>query len=185
MTTQPILGEQADTSNEVARTLVSIRTETGANLLTLAEKSPVLLIFLRHFGCSFCRKAISDISALQDELAKRKVRPVFVHLGPPELAKVYFDYYGLDDVERICDPDAKIYQYPIFQLQRVHWMLHFIKPAVVLGWLKGAIFKHGIGKIQGDGHQMPGIFFLCGPKIVRRFIYKTIADEPPYLKLVS
>lgn len=185
MTTQPILGMDTFASNEVARTLVSIRTENGANLLTLAEKSPVLLVFLRHFGCSFCRKAISDISELQDELARRRVRPVFVHLGPPELAQVYFEYYGLDDVDRICDPQANIYQFPIFQLARVHWMMHFIKPAVVIGWFKGAIFKHGIGKIQGDGHQMPGIFFIKGPEIVRRFIYKTIADQPDYLKLVS
>jgi hypothetical protein len=32
---------------------------------------------------------------------------------------------------------------------------------------------------------MPGIFFLKGPKIVRQFVYRTIADEPDYLKLVA
>jgi len=51
--------------------------------------------------------------------------------------------------------------------------------------LKGAIFKYGIGAIKEDGHQMQGIFFLKGAKIVRQFIYKTIADEPDYLKLVG
>jgi hypothetical protein len=56
---------------------------------------------------------------------------------------------------------------------------------VWVGWLKGALFKHGIGAIKEDGHQMQGIFFLNGPKIVRQFRYKTIADEPDYLKLVS
>ncbi len=54
----------------------------------------MLLVFLRHFGCSFCRQAISDVADLGPELAKRGVRPgVLVHLGPPELAKVYFDYW--------------------------------------------------------------------------------------------
>ena len=61
----------------------------------------------------------------------------------------------------------------------------WLNPVVWAGWLKGTIFKHGIGKIQGDGHQMPGIFFLKGGKVARRFIYKTIADEPDYLKLVG
>jgi thiol-disulfide isomerase/thioredoxin len=170
---------------EVAATLAAIRTESGASLLELAQKSPVLLVFLRHFGCSFCRKAISDVAELQGELAKRGVRPVFVHLGPPELARVYFDYYGLRDVERVNDPEAAVYRHPAFALRRTNPLWHLVNPVVWAGWLKGAIFRHGIGKIEGDGHQMPGIFFLKGATIARQFVYRTIADEPDYLKLVA
>jgi hypothetical protein len=170
---------------EFAQALVSIRTESGSNLLSLTEQSPVLLVFLRHFGCSFCRKAISDIAELRGELEKRGVRPVFVHLGPSELARVYFEYYKIGDVERICDPDAKIYQSAPFELGKVHPAKHLLNLAVWAGWLKGSLFKHGIGKFEGDAHQMPGIFFLKGPKIERQFIYKNISDEPKYLKLCS
>ena len=42
------------------------------------------LIFLRHFGCSFCRQAISDVADVRQQLAARNVRPVFVHLGTPD-----------------------------------------------------------------------------------------------------
>jgi hypothetical protein len=175
----------AEPANEVAAALAAIRTESGATLLDLAHASPVLLVFLRHFGCSFCRKAISDVAELRPQLKLRGVRPVFVHLGPPDLAKVYFDYYGLSEVERVNDPAAAIYQHPVFALGRTNPIWHVVNPIVLFGWLKGTIFKHGIGKIQGDGHQMPGIFFLRGPKIVRRFIYRTIADEPNYLKLIA
>jgi len=172
-------------ADEVARTLASIDTESGANLLALAEASPVLLIFLRHFGCSFCRQAISDVADLRGELDRRGVRPVFVHLGTPERAKPFFDYYGIGDVERVSDPDAAVYRHPVFQLSRINPLLTLFQPAVWMGWLKGALFKHGIGAIKEDGHQMQGIFFLKGAKIVRRFRYKTIADEPDYLKLVA
>lgn len=172
-------------ADEVAAALASIRTESGASLLEFAQRSPVLLVFLRHFGCSFCRKAIGDVAELRGEFAKRGVRPVFVHLGPPELAKVYFEYYGLNDVERVSDPEAAVYRHPVFALSRMNPLWHLVNPVVWAGWLKGAIFKHGIGKIEGDGHQMPGIFFLRGAKIVRRFVYRTIADEPDYLKLVA
>jgi len=171
--------------DEVAAALASIRTESGVSLLELARASPVLLVFLRHFGCSFCRKAISDVAELQGELCKRGVRPVFVHLGPPDLAKVYFEYYGLSDVERVNDPEAAVYRLPVFALGRKNPFLQAMNPVVWMGWLKGAIFKHGIGKIEGDGHQMPGIFFLKGAKIVRHFKYRTIADEPEYLKLIG
>jgi thiol-disulfide isomerase/thioredoxin len=172
-------------TDDLAATLAGIRTESGASLLELAEASPVLLVFLRHFGCSFCRKAISDVAELRGELAKRGVRPVFVHLGPPELAKVYFEYYGIGDVERVSDPEAAVYQMPMFALGRKSPLLQALNPVVWVGWLKGTIFKHGIGRIEGDGHQMPGIFFLKGPRIVRGFTYRTIADEPNYLKLVA
>jgi hypothetical protein len=171
--------------DDVAGTLASIYTESGANLLALAEASPVLLIFLRHFGCSFCRQAISDIADLRGELDRRGVRPVFVHLGTPERAKPFFDYYGIGDVERVSDPEKRVYRLPVFQLGRSSPWLALIQPSVWVGWLKGALFKHGIGMIKEDGSQMPGVFFLKGPKIVRRFRYKTIADEPDYLKLVA
>ncbi len=174
-----------EASDEVARTLASIRTESGASLLELAEASPVLLVFLRHFGCSFCRQAISDVADLKGELDKRGVRPVFVHLGTPERAKPFFDYYGIGDVERVSDPGATVYRLPMFAISRIHPALTLLQPAVWAGWFKGALFKHGIGAIKEDGKQMQAIFFLKGPKIVREFRYKTIADEPNYLRLVA
>jgi peroxiredoxin len=180
-----MISEGVSSTGDVAKALAYIHTESGASLLALAEGSPVLLIFLRHFGCSFCRQAISDVADLREELARRGVRPVFVHLGTPERAKPFFDYYGIGDVERVSDPEAKIYQNPVFLLPRIHPALTLLQPSVWVGWLKGAIFKHGIGAIKEDGHQMQGIFFLKGPKIVRQFRYRTIADEPDYLKLVG
>ncbi len=165
--------------------MAEVHTESGATLLELTEASPVLLVFLRHFGCSFCRKAISDVAELQGELAARGVRPVFVHLGTVEIAKAHFDYYGLSDVERVNDPEAAVYRLPAFGLRRVNPWWHLGNPVVWWGWLNGTIFKHGIGKIEADGHQMPGAFFLKGTRVVRGYVNKTIADEVDYLRLVE
>jgi hypothetical protein len=85
----------------------------------------------------------------------------------------------------VSDPEALIYQNPVFALPRMHPALTLFQPSVWVGWLKGALFKHGIGAIKEDGHQMQGIFFLKEAKIARQFRYKTIADEPDYLKLVA
>ena len=180
-----MVNASASSQDDVGQTLATIHTESGASLLALVEASPVLLVFLRHCGCSFCRQAISDVAELKPELDKRGVRPVFVHLGTPERAKPFFDYYRIGEVERVSDPEARVYQLPLFALPRMHPTLTLFQPSVWMGWLKGAIFKHGIGAIKEDGHQMQGIFFLRGSKIVRQFRYKTIADEPDYLKLVG
>ncbi|SFS20794.1 AhpC/TSA family protein [Granulicella pectinivorans] len=173
------------TTQDLSVTLAGVRTESGVTLLSLTGQSPVLLIFLRHFGCSFCRQAISDVANLRDELSRRNVRPVFVHLGTPERARPFFDYYHLPNVERISDPAAILYRTPPFGLRRQHWSTHFFIPKVIQSWLTGSIKKYGIGSLQDDANQMPGIFFLKDGKVARTFLYKTIADQPPYLKLIA
>jgi thiol-disulfide isomerase/thioredoxin len=183
------MGKMAQADIRVAdgltQTLASVRTESGACLLSLAEASPVLLIFLRHFGCSFCRMTISQIGELQNELRDRGVRPVFVHLGTPDVARAHFDFYGLSDVERIHDPEGTVYRDPAFALGRVNPWWHLVNPVVWFGWLNGTVFKHGIGRIETDGHQMPGVFVLKGPKIASKFLYRNISDQPKWLKLIS
>lgn len=169
---------------ELTTVLQTFRTESGRTLLELADESPILLVFLRHFGCSFCRDALDRVSKIQEKLRARGVRPVFVHLGSPERAKPYFDHYDLADAERVSDPEASLYANPVFGLRRVHPALHFLQPAVWMGWLR-TVFRVGIGMIHEDAGQMPGVFFLRNGAIVRSFRYRTIADQPDYLKLTA
>jgi peroxiredoxin len=160
------------------------RTESGKTLLELVDEQPVLLVFLRHFGCAFCRQAIDDVSKIRPELTKRGVQVVFVHLGSPERAKPYFDYYKLSDVERISNPDAWLYQDPVFALARGSvWQI--IRPAVWIGWLRGAMFKYQIGLLKEDALQMPGVFLLKDRAIANFYRHRTIADRPDYLRIAS
>jgi hypothetical protein len=168
-----------------AAVLAEHRTETGRTLLELVDASPVLLIFLRHFGCSFCRQTLHDVSGLRGAMQAQGVRPVFVHLGSPERAKPYFDYYDLSDVERVSDPEATLYAETPFRLGRKSPFLQSLAPAVWKSWLSGALRNHGIGMIKEDAAQMPGLFYLRDRVIVRSYRYRTIADEPDYLKLIA
>jgi hypothetical protein len=176
---------QSREQSNLADSIRDFQTETGRSLLDLVDESPVLLIFLRHFACAFCAQAIDHVSQLRPKIEAKGVRPVFVHLGSPQRAKPYFDYYNLSDVERISNPQATLYQLPVFRLSRTNPFLHFLNATVWKGWLKGAMFKYGIGMIKEDADQMPGVFFLQERKIVRAFRHRTIADEPDYLKLVG
>jgi len=175
----------SSTQTRLADALSAFRTESGRTLVELTQESPVLLLFLRHFGCSFCRETLDRVAQVRATLEARGVRPVFVHLGIPERAKPYFDYYNLGDVERVSDPDATLYRHPAFDLGRTSPFSHFFQPAVVKAWIMGAIRSYGIGMIREDGHQMPGVFFLRDSKIANFFRYRTIADRPDYLSLIS
>jgi AhpC/TSA family len=176
---------QAPERSSLADPMRDFHAETGRSLLDLVDESPVLLIFLRHFACAFCAQALDRVSQLRPQIQAKGVRPVFVHLGSPDRAKPYFDYYHLSDVERISNPEATLYQLPAFALSRTNPFLHFLNLTVWKGWLKGAMFKYGIGMIKEDADQMPGVFFLKERKIVRAFRHRTIADEPDYLKLIG
>src|ERR1700723_3077721 len=170
---------------EMAAVLGQYRTETGRTLLALVDESPLLLIFLRHFGCSFCRQTLDDVSRIRGQIEARRIRPVFVHLGSPERAKPYFDYYHLSDVERVSNPEGSLYASSVFQVPRKNVLTQFLVPAVWKAWLQGAVQKHGIGMIKEDADQMPGIFYLQKRAIVRAYRYRTIADRPDYLKLIA
>lgn len=169
----------------VAHAWSEFRTETGRSLLDLVDESPVLLVFLRHFSCAFCAQALDRVSQVRAQIEAGGVRPVFVHLGSRERAKPYFDYYALSDVERIGNPEATLYQLPEFGLSRTNPFSHFFNLTVWKGWLKGAMFKYGIGMIKEDAEQMPGVFLLKDRKIARAFRHRSIADEPDYLKLAG
>jgi hypothetical protein len=158
----------------------------GRSLLYLIDESPVLLVFLRHFSCAFCAQTLDRVSQVRAQIEAKGARPIFVHLGTPERARPYFDYYHLSDVERISNPDASLYQLPAFALSRSNPYLHFLNLTVWKGWLLGgAMRKYGIGMIKEDAEQMPGVFFLKDRKIARAFRHRTIADEPDYLKIAG
>ena len=169
-------------SAAVISLLGATRTESGRTLLDLVDERPVLLVFLRHFGCAFCRQAIDDVAKVRTRLTDRGVQVAFVHLGSPERARPYFDYYGMPDVERVSNPDASLYHDPVFALARVS-LLQIFRPAVWIGWVKGAMFKYRIGLLKEDIQQMPGVFFLKDRAIASVFRHRTIADRPDYLGL--
>ena len=108
-----------------------------------------------------------------------------MHLGSPERAKPYFDYYNLSDVERVSNPDASLYQHPAFDLSRRNVFLNVLSPAVWKGWLKRIIVQIWNRQNPGRWRSNARIFFLKDRAIVRGFRYQSIADEPDYLKLIG
>ena len=60
-----MVGSNGTDSMESHRRWPRFIRSRATSLLALVEASPVLLVFLRHFGCSFCRQAISDVADLE------------------------------------------------------------------------------------------------------------------------
>ena len=155
---------------------------SGESLAQMCEKQPVMLVFLRFFGCSFCREAISDISQRRQKLESNGFRVVFVHMAPEkETAEKFFKKYKLFPVDHIADPERVYYR--AFGLTKG-------TPQHIFGlmnWIRGfqAVVLEGHGSNNpseelGDGFQMPGVFVVHKGAIINQFIHKYPYDRPDY-----
>lgn len=164
--------------------LKSVNTSNGHDLLELSHSGPVLLTFLRHFGCVFCREALHDLSARKTVLEESNITLVLVHMSESELAEQYFDEYELPGVNHISDPECKLYAR--FGLSKGGFSELLGFKNMIRGFevtLKGKA-KPAL-RFIGDGFQMPGIFMLKDGNVVDRFIHLSAADRPDYDTMID
>ena len=141
----------------------------------------MLIIFLRHFGCAFCRETLHDVGKALPALERRNVRPVFVHMGSPERARPFFDRFGLSGVQRVSDPGMLLYTAPVFHLLKTTVLPHFFGAEAYWKLAKRALWRYGAGSPgKEDPTQLPGVFFLKDRAIYRAFRHKNLGDRPDY-----
>ncbi|MCG8331635.1 MAG: AhpC/TSA family protein [Chitinophagales bacterium] len=163
--------------------LNSMNTNTGVSLAAMSDKGRVLLVFLRHFGCTFCREALADIASQREEIEKEGNQLVFVHMTTADVAERYFTRYGLEGALHISDLDCEYYSH--FGLTKGNFTQLFGLQSWIRGFSAGVIAGHGIGAQLGDGFQMPGVFVIHQGKILHSFIHKLASDRPDYLDLMK
>ena len=161
-----------------ARVLEGTVTQSGLRLLDLSAKAPVLLVFLRHAGCTFCRETLSDLSEHRARIESNGTRIIVVHMGEAASMENLLGRYGLDGLDRITDATQELYR--TFGLKRGTLRQLFGLTVLNRAFLGGALARHGIGSIQGDSAQMPGLFLIHQGAIVRRFRHRSVADRPDY-----
>lgn len=148
----------------------------------LAAHTPALVVFLRSFGCTFCREAMADVAAVRDQIRATGAEVAFVHGGTVADADRWFANYGLGDVIRISDPTLTHYR--AFGLGRTG-VQSLVDPKV---WTRGAVcaLSHGFGvQTPGMMRQLPGIFVVQGDRILAEYRHRSPADRPDYLGLIQ
>jgi peroxiredoxin len=169
--------------NQPTPDLSSAHTQFGTTLAELSANRPLLLIFLRHLGCTFCREALADAREQRKAVAATGTQLAFVHMGDEQQGTELFSRYGLSDVPRVSDPEAKLYK--AFRLKRGR-LRQVMGPRV---WVRGfeSFIKNGhpVGFPIGDTLQMPGVFLIQGGHILRSYFHQTSADRVNYQAFVA
>lgn len=161
------------------QSLSMIRTNLGNNLAELSDQSPVLLVFLRHFGCVFCKDSMDEISKRKIKFEKEGIKIVLVHMSDYKTASSYFKKFNIQDLEQVSDEACKYYA--AFGLVKGSFSQLFGLKTLIRGFEIASTKQMlpGLTRI-GDGLQMPGIFLLKDGAIVESFIHSSVADKPDY-----
>lgn len=145
----------------------------GKTLSEASENQVIVLVFLRHFGCTFTRQILRGLESIQEEAATNHAELVLVHMLHSGKETAYLG--SGSQVPRIADPLCELYR--AFGLGKGGF-LELFGPHV---WWRGALalFKGcGIGHLAGDGMQMPGAFLFYKGQIVAAQPAHSASDLP-------
>jgi len=158
-------------------------TNTGESLADMSHASPVLLIFLRHFGCTFCRETVADVSAQKEAIDRTTTRVVFVHMSSFTDADRFFKHFGLESPTNISDPTGRLYR--AFSLARMSTVELFDPIVWWRGFCAAILDRHGVGRLQGDGFRKPGVFVIDRGRIRDASRHTRSSDRPDYYAMAS
>jgi len=165
------------------KTELNVKTNKRVSLGELSAHGKVMVVFLRHFGCTFCREAMADLCDRKKEIEAKGTTIVLVHQMHEDYARQIMEIYELENLHRISDPDLSLYN--AFGLGRGNMRQIFGLRVWLRGFWAGIIKGHLVGSLRGDGWQMPGVFVIYKNRIIEAFRHEYASDKPNYLELAS
>ncbi len=163
--------------------LRELRSATGQTLEELSFERPQLVVFLRHFGCTFCRESLSDLVQQRQNIQQHGIGITLVHMSDTREALEFFDSFGLTDISSISDPECRLYR--MFGLDHGGVRELFGLKVWARGVTAGLFGGHGIGKVRGNAFQMPGVYIMHGGKLITGFQHRQASDRPDYIALIQ
>ena len=157
----------------------AVLTDTEGRTVALSTfwaRGTLVLVFLRHFGCTFCREQVAALRRDYAKFEEQGVEIVCVAQGDAKTGKAFSLFFGLPFPLLLCGDDLAVFR--AYGLGRgtagqlFGWR----------SWTHGALATlrgHLLGRLVGDGFQMPGAFVIDVQGTVRfAYRHKDAADNP-------
>jgi hypothetical protein len=153
---------------------------SGATLAHEIGERPTLLVFLRHFGCPFCKEMVGDLRKVTD--ANKGYPPVlFFFQGTVDEGRAFFQEYW-PRARAVADPQRDFYR--AFDLRRATYSQLFGLRVWTCG-VRAAAKGHFIGLPVGDPWLMPGVFLVHAGDIVWSHHFQHQGDHPDWATIVE
>lgn len=160
-----------------------VRGVSGVNLMpgSLADQlgnDETLLVFLRYFGCLFCREMVADIRAAKEADADYPA-VLFFFQGNATEGRAFLRRYW-PDVRAIADPELEFYA--DFGVEQGRFLQVF-GPRALLSTRRAKAKGHSPGERSGDPMRMPGLFLVRGAELLWSHRFEHQADHPDFVAL--
>jgi hypothetical protein len=155
----------------------------GQGLAEISRSRDVLVVFLRHAGCTFCRETLDELSKRRKEWTAKKIQPIVVHMGSPDEGSAMMARWGLSDIPHISDPECRLFQ--AYHLPRGTFGQLFGLRVWIEGFRAAILKGYGFGKLVGDGFQMSGACLIRDGRIVSAAPSRDAADSCPWKPLLA
>jgi hypothetical protein len=145
-----------------------------------ADRTAVL-VFVRHFGCLFCKQQIAAISPFLDRIRSSGAELAVIGHGTIEEARAFRDEQKMV-VPLLTDPSRQSY----CALQMRRGLASSLAPAVLVRGLRalGAGFRQS--RVAGDPLQQGGVVVIAPGGVERfRFISRDAGDHPTPAQILS
>ncbi|MGJ8636704.1 MAG: SelL-related redox protein [Phycisphaerales bacterium] len=174
-----------DARYEPARTvnwaIEHARDQHGITIFDRSVSNPVLVVFLRHLGCTFCLQTLQDLQSSLPELRMQDVEPVIVHMSDDQSARDVLLKYGLENLPRVSDPKQSYYQ--AFELSRGSF-LQLFGPRTWIEGIKSTLRGNIVSGLKGDGFQMPGAFIIEHGRMIQSFRHRSAGERLNYSSMI-
>ena len=142
-------------------------------------EDPTLIVFLRFFGCLFCRETVADLRQLSEK-QERFPAVLFVSQAGATEARAFVRRYW-PQARVVADPEATLYA--AFGVGRS--ILKAFAPGVFSARRRAVAKGHESGRIDGDAFRLPGVFLVRENQIVWRHEFKHAADHPDFARVTE
>src|SRR5215475_9673582 len=158
----------------LADVMVKEEDGTDVRLGNLIGPRPLVLAFVRHFGCVFCREHVKKLHAEAGRIAGAGADLVVVGSGAPTFVRGFRDETGFDGPV-LSDASGKA-----FEAAGMHrGVFSTLNPLSAVKGLASLLRGTRYGGVQGDNYQQGGVLVIIDGEVVYEYRSRYAGDEPP------
>lgn len=129
--------------------------DAATTTLRAFSKGPLVVVFVRHYGCLFCRERAAEVRAHRAAIEQRGARIVFVGNGLPAMAREFAAQHA-DGLPVLSDPTTKAFA--VAGMRR--GLGTVLRPSMLKNAWRAFRSGHRQTKVQGDPWQQGGALVL-------------------------
>ena len=166
--------------HEVVSSAESVR---GRTMTELSWRQPTLFIFLRHFGCEFCRETLSSLNEHRRQIESLGLSIAIVHMGEEPVGANHLEKYGLQSLEVFSDPSCNLYRACNIGRASYKDLLTWRTLRKLVSRILAQPFR--LGKIEGDAFRLSGAIVIHQGKVVGEVRPRVPSDRLEFLSLAK